>query len=106
AEHREGHVVDRDAAAGGAAQDAAMGVAVNRELGPKLVERAGEAGGAEKGEDLQRLALQRLPAGRVVEQGDAVPGAQLEERLFQLELLLDAGVDEALDRLFAELLEL
>src|SRR5205085_8801197 len=106
AQHGEGHVVDGNPAAGGAAQDPAVSVPVDSEIGPQLVEGTGQARRSEKGKDLEWLALQRLPARRVVQERDAVAGAELEERFLQLELLLDAGVDEALDRLLAEFLQL
>src|SRR5437016_1336897 len=60
AEDRQGDVEDGDAAAGGALEGAAVGVAVDGEVGAELVDGAGEAGGAEEGEDLQRLAFQGL----------------------------------------------
>src|SRR5690242_13378984 len=83
-----------------------MRMAVEGERGAELIERPGEARGAEEGEDLQRLALHGLPRGRVVQERDAVPRAQLEERFLQLELLFDAGVHERLDCVLAELLQL
>src|SRR5262249_12998774 len=106
AQDRERDVEDRHPAAGRAAQLAAVGVAVDGEVGTELVERARKAGRAQKRIDLERFAFERRAAGRVMEKRDAVPRPQPEERLFELELLGDAGVDEGLERLLAEPLEL
>src|SRR3954468_9290902 len=83
-----------------------MGMAVESEIGAELVEGAGKPGGAEEGEDLQRFAFHGLAAGGVVEQRDAIAGAGLEEGLLQLQLFLDTGVDERLQRRLAEPLQL
>src|SRR5438270_12359793 len=66
AQYRQGDVDYRDTTAGRPAQRPAMGVAVDGEVGPELIERAGKAGGAEEGKDLQRLAFERLPARRIM----------------------------------------
>jgi len=63
------------------------------------------AGGPKKGEDLQRFALQRLTAGRVVQQRTRWRVRSWNRGLLQLELLGDAGVDERLHRVLAESLE-
>src|SRR5205823_2332387 len=52
------------------------------------------------------LAFERLPARRIVQQRHAVAGTELEQRLLQLELLGDAGVDERLHRFLPEPLQL
>src|SRR5207248_3159988 len=94
AQHGKGDVVDGDAAAGGAAQCAAVRMAVDDGGGSELVERAREARRAEERVDLQRLAFDGGAARRVVEQGDARARAELEERVLELQLFGDACVDE------------
>src|SRR5438105_4602678 len=106
AQDREGDVVDGHAAARGAAQVAAMGMAVDRERRAELIEGTGEARRAEEREDLEGLALERRAAGRVMKQGDPSARAELEERVLELQLLGDAGVDELLHDRFAEALQL
>src|ERR1700694_517101 len=76
------------------------------DVGPELVEGTAEPGRAEEGKDLERLALEGGPAGRIMEERNAHAGAELEERGLELELLGDAGVDELLERGLAEALEL
>src|SRR5882672_9210534 len=61
-EDGEGHVEHRNATAGGPLQGPPVRVSVDRYVRAQLVDGAGQPGGPEKGEDLQRFALQRLPA--------------------------------------------
>src|SRR5205807_6465262 len=103
---RQSELDHRHAPTGRSARGATVGVPVDGHVRPELIDGAGEAGRAEEREDLERLAFERLAAGRVMQERDAMPGPELEEGLLQLQLLSDTRVDERLHRLLAEALQL
>src|SRR6185295_4900089 len=76
---------------------AAVGVAVEDGLDGIAGERLLQAAGAEEGEDLHRLALDRLLDRRVVEHGDAGLAAQARQRGLQLQRLVHRLAHEVLD---------
>jgi len=63
AEDGQRHIADFDAADGPALEGAVMGVAVERERGLVLVQRALETAAAQKGEDRLGLTLDRIRSG-------------------------------------------
>ena len=99
-EHVNGDVADRDRAELGR-ERAAVGVAVQDEVGAVRADRRGEARRAEERPDRLRLADERLRDRGVVEQDDPAVAARdrLEPRLERLDLARRLGVDLPQQRL-------
>lgn len=89
AEHRLRDVVDRGLADLSRSRAGAR-VPVQDQVGSVLEDRSGEPVAAEKGEDLPRLALERLLHRRVVQEDDPqrAGGDRLQSRVESLDLAL------------------
>ena len=97
-----GDVVDGNAARRPREEGAVVGVTVEDDVRAQLVDRPAEARGAEEGEQLGRLANERIGDRRVVQDDDAPLGVETSQRIAETERLAQADFDERLQRLLAK----
>src|SRR5262249_14940726 len=98
---RHRHVVNRNAAAGLAFRGAAVGVAVEHGRYAVALQWLGETAATQKGENLPRLAFDRVLDRRIVEDGDALGHAPTGQGRFQFHCLVHRFLHETLDDVFA-----